>query len=192
MGSGGGSAVQINTDSWYGTPTTVNGLKITSGSGGMTASNYIGPEAVGSKADLFTSEMLVKADWAASLNASLFSGSAVSEFYAAAPPAVVGGTVPNLFGFYIEPMTMTNVTTGWGVYQAGTSDQNYFAGNTIFGAGVSLAGSTVAGLPTCNTASKGSMRYVTDAAPSPVYNAVAAGGGSVRTNTRLLQRYTMD
>ena len=38
---------------------------------------------------------------------------------------------------------------------------------------------TVATLPTCNTASKGNILTVTDAAASPVYNATATGGGSI-------------
>jgi hypothetical protein len=40
------------------------------------------------------------------------------------------GTLTNGYGVYIEPMGATN---GWGVYQMGSSDKNYFAGNVGIG-----------------------------------------------------------
>ena len=49
----------------------------------------------------------------------------------------------------------------------------------VNGAGTNLPQSTVAGLPTCNSASDGVQYEVTDAAASPVYNATATGSGSI-------------
>lgn len=55
------------------------------------------------------------------------------------------------------------------------------SGGSIFtGAGTILGNAnTVSSLPVCDTTSKGSIKYVTDAAASPVYNATVASGGSV-------------
>jgi len=42
---------------------------------------------------------------------------------------------------------------------------------------------TVATLPACNAAAKGQQRQVSDAAAAPVYNATAAGGGTLNTTS---------
>lgn len=55
----------------------------------------------------------------------------------------------------------------------GTGTVNVTAG------GLNLPSSTVAALPTCNAGLKGTLRYVTDAAATPVYNATAAAGSTV-------------
>ncbi|MBC7421350.1 MAG: tail fiber domain-containing protein [Bdellovibrio sp.] len=41
-----------------------------------------------------------------------------------------GGTITNGYGVYIDPV---NATQKWGIYQAGASDSNYFAGNVGIG-----------------------------------------------------------
>jgi hypothetical protein len=178
-GGSGGPSAQIDTEVSFGVPTFGSGLKITSGSLGGGVDTYIGEEVQGTALTVYSSETLIKADWpSGTIDTSRLGAGSISEFYAAAPSAI-NNPLANFYGLYIEPLQITNVTTAWGIYQAGTSDQNYFAGHTTFGAGVSLAGSTVASLPTCNSASKGSMRYVTDAAAAPTYNAAVSGGGSV-------------
>jgi len=48
----------------------------------------------------------------------------------------------------------------------------------ILAGSAKLAGLTVSSLPTCNTAAKGTMYYVTDAT-SPTYNGALTGGGAV-------------
>jgi hypothetical protein len=45
--------------------------------------------------------------------------------------------------------------------------------------GTQLLLSTVAQLPTCDVSHWGILRFVVDAAATPVYNVVVAGGGSV-------------
>jgi hypothetical protein len=156
----GGTTIQATSQLWY-------------------APNYIGIESVGDSGRVTTSQKLFAADYPAITDVSAFTGSGMYGFYANSPNTVVGGTLPNLYGIYVAPQLKTNVTNGWGVYQAGTADQNYFAGNTVFGGGVSLAASVVSELPTCGSATTGTMRYVTDSVSSPVYNAPAVGGGSL-------------
>lgn len=46
--------------------------------------------------------------------------------------------------------------------------------------GVQLLTSTVAQLPTCDASHVGILRAVTDAAATPLYNAIVASGGTVR------------
>jgi hypothetical protein len=41
--------------------------------------------------------------------------------------------VTNNYGVYIDAMKKTNVTNGWGIYQSGASDVNYFAGKVGIG-----------------------------------------------------------
>lgn len=53
-----------------------------------------------------------------------------------------------------------------------------FSGLITALAGVNLPVSTVAGLPTCNAAAKGTLRAVSDAT-TPTYNGTLTGGGAV-------------
>ena len=48
-------------------------------------------------------------------------------------PTINSGVITTAYGLYLEAHKITGVTTGYGVYQAGASDINYFAGNTGFG-----------------------------------------------------------
>jgi len=43
------------------------------------------------------------------------------------------GTIATAYGFYAEAQKVTGVTTGYGIYTAGTSDLNYFGGNVGIG-----------------------------------------------------------
>ncbi|MFH1896313.1 MAG: MerR family DNA-binding transcriptional regulator, partial [bacterium] len=45
--------------------------------------------------------------------------------------AITGGTITNSYGMYIEDLTTASTT--YGIYQAGTTDKNYFAGNVGVG-----------------------------------------------------------
>jgi len=55
---------------------------------------------------------------------------------AAAPYITSTGTIGTLIGFQIDAQKHANVTTAYGIYQAGTNDQNYFAGEVGIGASV--------------------------------------------------------
>lgn len=47
----------------------------------------------------------------------------------AATPSITGtGVITNMYGISIKPQKVTGVTNGYGIYQEGTSDVNYFAG----------------------------------------------------------------
>ena len=51
------------------------------------------------------------------------------------PNLTAGTTVTNVYGHYLEAIgaTGSTVTNRWGVYQAGSSDNNYFAGKVLVG-----------------------------------------------------------
>lgn len=44
-----------------------------------------------------------------------------------------GSTVTNMYGLYLQAGKNARVVNAWGIYQAGSSDANYFAGNVGFG-----------------------------------------------------------
>jgi hypothetical protein len=56
-----------------------------------------------------------------------------------------------MFGLYLSAQKVTGVTAGWGVYQEGATDKNYFAGNCGIGTSdaafpLHIASSSVAGI----------------------------------------------
>jgi hypothetical protein len=54
--------------------------------------------------------------------------------YQAISPTLTGtGTITSAFGLEIDPQKVAGVTTGYGIYQAGSSDFNFFAGNVGIG-----------------------------------------------------------
>lgn len=65
-------------------------------------------------------------------------------------------------------------------FAAAAQTSKYGVPSTSGAGGVQLLVSTFAQLPTCDVSHIGIMRAVVDAAATPVYNAIAAGGGSVR------------
>jgi hypothetical protein len=48
-------------------------------------------------------------------------------------PTSVSGTLANNYGLYIGKHKVTNVTNGWGVYQADAADKNFFGGSINMG-----------------------------------------------------------
>lgn len=55
------------------------------------------------------------------------------NFYAASPSVVTNSIISNAYGVYLAPQQATNVENGFGVYQTGSADRNYFAGNVGIG-----------------------------------------------------------
>lgn len=55
-----------------------------------------------------------------------------ANFYAQTPTASAG-SFTHCYGIYIASQKSGVVGSGWGVYQVGTSDNNYFAGNVLIG-----------------------------------------------------------
>jgi len=68
-----------------------------------------------------------------------------SGLYIASPSIPGTGTIGTLHGLYIDAQNHANVTTAYGVYQAGASDYNYFNGDTGIGIDVPLAKLDVVG-----------------------------------------------
>ncbi len=64
----------------------------------------------------------------------------------AASPLVSAGAITNAYGLYINDQKISGVTTGYGIYQAGTSDLNVFSGD-LFVAGLNAAGSSESMIP---------------------------------------------
>ena len=58
------------------------------------------------------------------------SGTITNSYGVRIMSSVYSGTMTNVYGLYLEDLGGTNV---WGVYQAGASDDNYFAGNVGIG-----------------------------------------------------------
>lgn len=50
------------------------------------------------------------------------------SYYAYTPTCSAVNAITNIYGFKVENLTVTGVTSGWGFYSAGTSDRNYLAG----------------------------------------------------------------
>ena len=70
--------------------------------------------------------------------------STIRSFFAYGP-VVSGGTVSTAIGIDISAQKVTGVTNGWGVYQRGANDVNYFAGTVRLGEGANLETGTVTG-----------------------------------------------
>lgn len=73
-----------------------------------------------------------------------------------AQPLITAGVISTSYANYIDSQKITGVTTGYGIYQVGVNDYNYFGGNTGFGftmpagkvcidGGLHVGGSTDAG-----------------------------------------------
>lgn len=64
------------------------------------------------------------------------------RLYNAKTPEIsgAGATITNLYGFYIESQKSGSVTNAYGVYQAGTTDNNVFLGKTSYGSSTFAAG----------------------------------------------------
>jgi hypothetical protein len=58
---------------------------------------------------------------------------------AMSPSITGGGFISNAYGLYINTQKQTGVTFGWGVFQNGTADRNFFAGNIGIGTSGTLS-----------------------------------------------------
>ncbi|PIZ63653.1 hypothetical protein COY17_00395, partial [Candidatus Saccharibacteria bacterium CG_4_10_14_0_2_um_filter_52_9] len=63
------------------------------------------------------------------------TGTLINAYGLSADSATIsaGGTVTNSYGLYVNAQKITGVTNGYGIYQAGTTDLNYFGGNVGIG-----------------------------------------------------------
>jgi len=62
--------------------------------------------------------------------------------YHVSSPYIPDGTISTLYGLYLETQKITGVTDAYGLYQTGTNDKNYFAGNV--GLGITSPSSSLA------------------------------------------------
>lgn len=66
----------------------------------------------------------------------LSSGGSITNYrgFEARSPSISGaGTITTAYGIDIQAQKVTGVTTGWGVYQSGANDKNYFNGGVGIG-----------------------------------------------------------
>ena len=89
-----------------------------------------------------------------------------------------GAGVTNGYGLYIA--SQSSATNHWGIYQAGTTDVNYFASPVTTTAVLPTTIYSAAGtaLPACASGIKGERAVVSDAT-SPTYMGAYASGGSI-------------
>jgi hypothetical protein len=66
---------------------------------------------------------------------TLNASTAVASSYAlyAGSPTITAGSITASYGLYVQGQEVSGVTTGYGIYQAGSGDDNYFAGNVGIG-----------------------------------------------------------
>ncbi|MDQ5922737.1 MAG: hypothetical protein QG644_445, partial [Patescibacteria group bacterium] len=72
----------------------------------------------------------------ARIRSLIYNTAAVTDLYnifIESPDTSGSGTVTTAYGIRIGAQEVSGVTTGWGVYQAGASDSNYFAGTVGIG-----------------------------------------------------------
>lgn len=108
--------------------TGLNGLATKSGSGSIAT--LTGVQASARISGTVTATAIIGFNSALRVQAGT-SATNVTDFNAAGTS--VGGTITNAYGIRIAAKKIANVTTGYGVAQDGTSDLNYFLGNTGFG-----------------------------------------------------------
>lgn len=114
-----GSHTSASATGVYGIKALLNG----SGSGAAIKATTTGLGTTGANAEA----IMVDAD----LGAMSGNGASAYSLMARGPSST--GTWTNLYGAYIGPHKISGVTNGWGVYQIGAADINYFNGNVGIG-----------------------------------------------------------
>lgn len=98
---------------------------------GTTADRYIDMSCAGITLDAGSNQFGVV------LNPTYSTGVTATIFNIYAGPNLTAGTtVNNVYSLYLEAINSAGSTVNigkWGVYQAGTADRNYFAGNVLVG-----------------------------------------------------------
>ena len=87
-----------------------------------------------------------------------------------------GSTIANAYGLYLSSFTATGtITNRWGIYQAGASENNYFAGPT--GLGTSTVTAAFANIAASTTA-RASLNIPSGTAPTSPTNGDIWSDGS--------------
>ena len=168
-GNPGGTGLTVYTANAISASGTVTGIKSVSVLDISTA--FIGIRSEPTVNRVSTFQTLFEAGWDVGTSAA-FGLSAMYGFRARSPGTIIAGTIANVYGHYCDKQTVTNVTTGYCIYNADIADINFFAG------GVTTAPTTVGALPTCNTANKGRRMFVSDGNTANAFRGAVTGGGT--------------
>ncbi|GGH18325.1 hypothetical protein [Mucilaginibacter phyllosphaerae] len=119
---------------------------ITSGTGGMLGLQMMANPTANSTASLFGIYSQMGTETGLSNNIGTMNGivtsinnrgtgniGIVNNMLVTTPMFTSTGTVTTSYGLVIHPQLVTNVTTGYGISQLGSTDLNYFAGNVGIG-----------------------------------------------------------
>ena len=106
---------------------------------------------------------------------------ALNHFFADTPVGVAGMTFTNIYGLYVASMTPvagTVTNTPYGIYQAGTADQNYFASSVGIGTETPSAELDVVGSILTTDIQVGASGYITSDGSTGLTNTFTFGGGA--------------
>ena len=129
---GGGTALKVTSGNVFANAkTAIVGLEAISTADFIL--NYTAIRGVGTPNRFAGSQIAVEAAWdVGGISGAGASGGPVAAYaFRARTPASVSATLPALYGIYIDKQKVTNVSAGWGVYQADPVDQNYFGGPVL-------------------------------------------------------------
>lgn len=103
-------------------------LQATYTGSGTNAGNFFGSYGVGIQQGAGTMLLLQGVGGQVAAQNATGTVTAGQAFRALTPSINGSGAITNAYGFYIEAQKTTGVTNGFGIYQAGANDTNYFAG----------------------------------------------------------------
>jgi hypothetical protein len=95
-------------------------------------------------------------------------------FYIDSPQG--GGHITNAYGLRLNSQMVTGVTNGYGVYQTGATDINYFAGKVGIGTASPGAALEINGIVKLTSGSGASITFQDGTSQSTAYTGVTCGG----------------
>jgi hypothetical protein len=116
------------------TPTAIVGVNSKAEAAGSAGATSVD----GFRADLVVGTGSVTGLTGLEVSASLGASGSVSSYRGlhVLTPSSSGGTYSNVYGVLVEAQNSADVINPWGIYQSGSSDQNYFAGKIGIGTSV--------------------------------------------------------
>jgi hypothetical protein len=116
----------------YNTGGTVVGVASTPSNSGSGSVNGVwgGAFSTGTGGSVYDLTGVQGDIWFQDATGTLTGGSALR---AKTPTITAGGVITNAYGVYVENQKVAGATYGWGIYQFGSSDLNYFAGRVGIG-----------------------------------------------------------
>lgn len=107
------------------------------------------------------------------------------HFYATTPLSPTGA-VTDMYGLYIQSQKIANVTRGWGIWQDGANDRNYFAGQI----GIGQSSPNAAALLQLDSTTRGFLPPRVTTAQRDLISSPPEGLVVYNTTTRKLNVYT--